>query len=53
MASTHLSLPIRLPFEERERHARLDTLTTRVANTLIENRGGYLRLQAQEEADNY
>jgi IS605 OrfB family transposase len=36
MASTHLSLPIRLPFEERERHARLDTLTTRVANTLIE-----------------
>ncbi|MFC6733903.1 transposase [Haladaptatus sp. DYSN1] len=36
MASTHLSLPVRLPFEERERHARLDTLTTRVANTLIE-----------------
>ena len=36
MASTHLSLPLRLPFEERERHARLDTLTTRVANTLIE-----------------
>ena len=36
MASTHLSLPIRLPFEERERHTRLDTLTTRVANTLIE-----------------
>jgi len=36
MASTHLSLPIRLPFEERERYARLDTLTTSVANTLIE-----------------
>ena len=36
MASTHLSLPIRLPFEDRERHARLDALTTRVANTLIE-----------------
>ncbi len=36
MASTHLSLPIRLPNEERERHARLDTLTTRVANTLLE-----------------
>lgn len=36
MASTYLSLPICLPFEERERHARLDTLTTRVANTLIE-----------------
>jgi putative transposase len=36
MASTHLSLPIRLPFEERERHARLNTLTTHVANTLIE-----------------
>jgi putative transposase len=35
MASTHLSLPIRLPFEERERHDRLDTLTTRVANALI------------------
>src|SRR6056297_3109639 len=36
MASTYLSLPICLPFEERERHARLDTLTTSVANTLIE-----------------
>lgn len=36
MASTHLSLSIRLPFEEQERHARLDTLTTHVANTLIE-----------------
>jgi len=36
MASTHLSLPLRLPFEEQERHARLDTLTTSVANTLIE-----------------
>ncbi|MFH5802305.1 transposase [Haladaptatus sp. CMAA 1911] len=35
MASTHLSLPIRLPFEERERHGRFDTLTTRVANALI------------------
>ena len=35
MASTHLSLPLRLPFEERERHARLDTLTKSVANTLI------------------
>ena len=34
--SSHLSLPVRLPFEERERHARLDTLATRVANTLIE-----------------
>ncbi|WP_199514471.1 MULTISPECIES: zinc ribbon domain-containing protein [unclassified Haloferax] len=36
MASTHLSLPLHLPFEERERHDRLDALTTRVANTLIE-----------------
>lgn len=36
MASTHLSLPIRLPCEERERHARLDALTNNVANTLIE-----------------
>ena len=36
MASTHLSLPVHLPFEERERHARLDKLTTHVANTLIE-----------------
>jgi putative transposase len=36
MASTHLSLPIRLPIEEQERHTRLDTLTTTVANTLIE-----------------
>ena len=35
MASTHLSLPIRLPFEERQRHARVDSLTTSVANTLI------------------
>jgi IS605 OrfB family transposase len=34
--SSHLSLPIHLPFEKRERHARLDNLTTRVANTLIE-----------------
>jgi IS605 OrfB family transposase len=34
--SSHLSLPIRLPFEEKERHARLDYLTTHVANTLIE-----------------
>ncbi|WP_199174858.1 zinc ribbon domain-containing protein [Halegenticoccus soli] len=34
--SSHLSLSLRLPFEESERHARLDTLTTRVANTLIE-----------------
>jgi len=36
MASTHLSLPIHLPFGERECHNRLDALTTRVANTLIE-----------------
>ena len=35
MASTHLSLPIRLPFEQRERHDRLDTLTARVANAVI------------------
>ncbi len=35
MASTHLSLPIRLPFKQRERHNRLDTLMARVANTLI------------------
>jgi len=34
--SSHLSLPIRLPFEEGERHARLDNLTKSVANTLIE-----------------
>jgi len=34
--SSHLSLPIRLPFEKRERHARLDTLTKGVANTLIQ-----------------
>jgi len=34
--SSHLSLPIRLPFEERERHARLDTLTKYVSNMLIE-----------------
>ena len=34
--SSHLALPIRLPFEEKERHARLDTLTKSVANTLIE-----------------
>ncbi|MCL9818520.1 transposase [Natronocalculus amylovorans] len=34
--SSHLSLPIRLPFEERERHDRLDMLTITVANTLIE-----------------
>jgi IS605 OrfB family transposase len=34
--SSHLSLPIRLPYEEQERHARLDTLTKSVANTLIE-----------------
>ncbi len=36
MTSTHLSLPIRLPREGQERHARLDMLTTSVANTLIE-----------------
>lgn len=36
MASTHLSLPIHLPFEEQERHTRLDALTKRVANTIIE-----------------
>jgi len=35
MTSTHLSLPIRLPTGEQERHTRLDTLTTNVANTLI------------------
>jgi len=35
MASTHLSLPIHLQFEERERHVRLDTLTANVANALI------------------
>ncbi|WP_458210480.1 zinc ribbon domain-containing protein [Haladaptatus sp. NG-SE-30] len=35
MASTHLSLPVRLYFEERERHALLDALTTRVSNKLI------------------
>ncbi|WP_458207871.1 zinc ribbon domain-containing protein [Haladaptatus sp. NG-SE-30] len=34
--SSHLSLPVRLPVEDRERHARLDALTTRVANQLIE-----------------
>ncbi|WP_244629411.1 transposase [Halorubrum sp. PV6] len=34
--SSHLALPIRLPFEEKERHARLDTLTKSVANTLIQ-----------------
>ena len=33
--SSHLSLPVHLPFEKRERHARLDALTTHVANTLI------------------
>ncbi len=32
--SSHLSLPIQLPFEER--HNRLDILTTRIANQLIE-----------------
>ncbi|WP_138007166.1 hypothetical protein [Halalkalirubrum salinum] len=36
MAFTHLSLPIHLQFEERERHVRLDTLTANVANALIE-----------------
>ncbi|QOS10715.1 IS1341-type transposase ISHgi6 [Haloferax gibbonsii] len=34
--SSHLSLPVRLPFDARERHARLDVLTKLVANTLIE-----------------
>jgi putative transposase len=33
---SHLSLPIRLPDEEQEKHTRLDTLTTRVANALVE-----------------
>ena len=33
--SSHLSLPVHLPFEEQERHHRLDALTTHVANTLI------------------
>ncbi|QSG12939.1 Nitroimidazol reductase NimA or a related FMN-containing flavoprotein, pyridoxamine 5'-phosphate oxidase superfamily [Halapricum desulfuricans] len=36
MSSTHLSLPLRLPDEERERYNRLATLTTQTANTLIE-----------------
>ncbi|WP_229124659.1 transposase [Halapricum desulfuricans] len=36
MSSTHLSLPVRLPDEERERYNRLATLTTQTANTLIE-----------------
>lgn len=35
MASTHLSLPLRLPDEKRDRYARLATLTTTVANSLI------------------
>lgn len=35
MASTHLSLPLRLPDEERERYARLGDLTTTVANTVL------------------
>ncbi|WP_240756899.1 transposase [Natronorubrum bangense] len=34
--SSHLSLPLRLPDEQRERYNRLDTLTTQTANTLIE-----------------
>jgi IS605 OrfB family transposase len=34
--SSHLSLPVRLCFKQRERHARLDRLAARVANTLIE-----------------
>ena len=36
MASTHLSLPLRLPDEERERYTRLAQLTTQTANTLIQ-----------------
>jgi len=36
MSSTHLSLPLRLPDEERERYDRLATLTTQTANTLLE-----------------
>jgi hypothetical protein len=35
MSSIHLSLPLRLPDEERERYNRLDTLTTQTANILI------------------
>ncbi|MFP8958015.1 zinc ribbon domain-containing protein [Natrialbaceae archaeon A-CW3] len=35
MASTHLSLPLRLPDEERERYNRLAELTKKTANTLI------------------
>lgn len=35
MSSTHLSLPLRLPNEERERYTRLATLTTQTANDLI------------------
>lgn len=33
--SSYLSLPLRLPDEERERYSRLTTLTTRTANTLL------------------
>ncbi|WP_240756912.1 transposase [Natronorubrum bangense] len=36
MSSTHLSLPLRLPDEERERYNRLADLTTQTANTLIQ-----------------
>ncbi len=35
MSSTHLSLPLHLPDEERERYTRLETLTKKTANTLI------------------
>lgn len=35
MASTHLSLPIRLPDEERERYDRLGNLTRTVANQVL------------------
>jgi IS605 OrfB family transposase len=50
MASTHLSLPIRLPFEEQERHARLGNLTKSVANTLIEQ---YWTLEHLTGIDDY
>ena len=36
MSSTHLSLPVRLPDEKREHYNQLATLTTRTANTLLE-----------------
>jgi IS605 OrfB family transposase len=48
--SSHLSLPIQLPFEERERHERLDALTTHVANTLIEQ---YWTLEHLSGIDDY